>query len=69
MIDVAPGATEITQKEMGKESEQRKQAMREKRHKDKSVILTYFGGGRAWIRESSLLSIFDQPVRGRITNY
>lgn len=54
MTDKASGNKEITQKEMGKESGQRKPAMRKKRHKDKSVILIYLGH----VSRSSLLCIF-----------
>lgn len=43
MTDEASRNKEITQKEMGKESGQRKPAMGKKRHKDKSVILIYLG--------------------------
>lgn len=54
MTDEASRNKEITQKEMGKESGQRKPAMGKKRHKDKSVILIYLGH----VSRSSLLCIF-----------
>lgn len=65
MIDEASRNKEITQKEMGKESGQRKPAMSKKRQKDESVILIYLGN----VSRSSLLCISDPPERQRVNNY
>lgn len=43
MTDETPRTNEITQKELKKESGQRKPALRKEGHEDKPVILTYFG--------------------------